>query len=625
MTGDTEKQSPLTSPTHQPRLWEFKLEGPLTPNDAISASKSVSFSDVVDEIKPLALVARQEIAAENDEAAIDELFKEIIEPTAFKARYEVEHEQLHAADTTLRMDVPSLDMTIPEPPWQIAMSSEAQQREISDLMLSVSRLKLHHWPGVGKLELDLPWAPFRSELGEVSLKEALDDHGSISKLTDVTDYGDALDIDSLTWKPEGLRIFDGKDDDDEEITGAPAEGVRIRCSPLGKRHPLNEKLGVCDGQKYRNASVWPYSENDRVTRHRSDKPNAEGPHTEPTDAENSIFSAPNELNRFMAMQGMQVKKRKRDHESFIPTDAEDNSAERYGSDYAQALPHALEATRVTKLNTTDELMSLPLPDEAHGSRSIIISSGFAARRNVIRHINLLWPSLVLIERDWCLHMQARHQHNATDCDEGDIVVSSAHTLICTTIAKISQKPLPGQGQDSVLQSRLKATVRRFERVSVLVGAVQGGQLGQLDSHHARAYSDLINFCTSLDAHVSVFLASGTEKDLARWIICSICSNTPLLEDVKLLQEITYWELYLRRAGLNTFATQGVLSELKGANLSQQPSSFSGPAHGLVAFIAMSGAQRIDRFEELMGGRRVLSTVNEVLDTVWTAHESKISG
>ena len=62
--------------------------------------------------------------------------------------------------------------------------------------------------------------------------------------------------------------------------------------------------------------------------------------------------------------------------------------------------------------------------------------------------------------------------------------------------------------------------------------------------------------------------------------------------------------------MNAFAAQAVLTELKASE--GRPS----PEFGLPAFVKMSADQRVKRFEQLLGGRKVLLQVSANLDAQW---------
>lgn len=90
-----------------------------------------------------------------------------------------------------------------------------------------------------------------------------------------------------------------------------------------------------------------------------------------------------------------------------------------------------------------------------------------------------------------------------------------------------------------------------------------------------------------------------------------------------------WELFLRRAGLNAFAAQVTLAALKAPIASGLGKSSPGPsanavaaeragAYGLTAFVTMSSDERLRRFGRLMGGSRVLQSVNRLLEQRWVS-------
>lgn len=90
------------------------------------------------------------------------------------------------------------------------------------------------------------------------------------------------------------------------------------------------------------------------------------------------------------------------------------------------------------------------------------------------------------------------------------------------------------------------------------------------------------------------------------------------EQLKLLQEETLWEIFLRQAGLNAFAAQAILAKLKGpetGDIEMGPRD-SVVYFGLAAFIRMSLQERVHRFERLLGGRNLTERVSKVLDAQW---------
>ena len=135
---------------------------------------------------------------------------------------------------------------------------------------------------------------------------------------------------------------------------------------------------------------------------------------------------------------------------------------------------------------------------------------------------------------------------------------------------------------------------------------------QLDNNDCEALVEFTTFCSSLDGEVTVTFIDGGEEDLAKWIAAMMVKYGIADQEVKLLQDETLWEVFLRRAGMNAFAAQAILGKLKAP---EQPQSHE-VDFGLTAFVKMTLEERLARFETLLGGRRLLNRVSKVLDAGW---------
>ena len=123
------EETPSTSSEKQLKTWQLRFEPPLSSSPQSIPTKKVSFSEILEEVRPLAFEA--EVSKfEDDEAELEDIFKEVIEPSALKVRCEVEHEQLHAVDCMSRVPVPSLDMSVPDPPWKTRENRGVRDEEL---------------------------------------------------------------------------------------------------------------------------------------------------------------------------------------------------------------------------------------------------------------------------------------------------------------------------------------------------------------------------------------------------------------------------------------------------------------------------------------------------------------
>ena len=592
---------PFSSPSERRvKAWELKMDGPLTSPMACSPPKAVTFSDI--NIKSFIGDANDNLQI-SDEEGLDDIFREIIEPDALKIQHEVEHEQLHAADSESRMLVPTLDATVPEPPWKHIRSEVEDREDVARLMLLVSLMKLHHWPGVSKLEATVPWAPFHPNLAKVAVHENFDDHRSLDKLLSVDGFGDALDVDSLTWKPEGLRILNAPDDEQQDLH------LNDDCAAF-QITPLQTQARIVSG----GVDYTTKLSNKRRPSPESDLRSNGGPCRTDLD----VISTTDNLDMFMLMQGRPSKHRKSEHKR--NTGDHDQTSKQPATSAASSKP----AVRTDTVSTESNILPCTIPfndskaRETLPPRAVIVSSNFFDRKGLLRQLSDIWPSLDLIERDWSANLPSASRTERI-VDEGDIICSAAETIICTNITAITQKPLPGQGSESVIRARLRRITDRFEHITVLV---VGGD--QSNAKHLHEMSTFTAFCASLEAKIAVHPVSSDGTDLAQTLVTIISSENTLPDTFTLLHEETLWERFLRSAGLSTIAAQVIASSFQRPVNDTPEDETVDFSEGLADFVALLKEERIERFEALLGGRRALTIVSDVLDSQWPSRRGHVA-
>lgn len=142
---------------------------------------------------------------------------------------------------------------------------------------------------------------------------------------------------------------------------------------------------------------------------------------------------------------------------------------------------------------------------------------------------------------------------------------------------------------------------------------------ELDSSDCEALAEIMAFCASLEEETQLVFVTGGQEELARSIVATMVKHAVTEPAIRLLQDETLWEIFLRRAGMNAFAAQAVLAELKEGIQTERPDDQSRNRNvdtGLTAFIKMTMEQRFARFGTLFGGRRLLSRVSRLLDARW---------
>ncbi|TLD37753.1 hypothetical protein E2P81_ATG03428 [Venturia nashicola] len=680
--------SDTNSPPRRRKVDDLKVEVPLTPQNPSSSSpakkvKRVTFPEMLHEYVPDAPILDDvSQPMRNSDESVEAFFNDIIEPMALEASRALEQEQLQEADSLYRMKVPVADFSSPNPPWKIYSRKGSGKDAVGvteldlqrGLLRDVKRDNLRHfptWSGGSKIERQLPWSPFPPELGKVELEAGIsittDDRAAqyLQSIMDFMSLEDVVNSDNLTWKPDGLRILDDIDESEDELEDMeiePPEANDIEGllrkrrreledeQPAGEHRPVQRPFGTpvrsCDGPSTLIEEPWPGNAKNRVevswtqlnvavprieklraqsldkspqsmtipSLPRESSGGAAQPLSRNASLFGTTFSAASALSNFMQNMGKASKK---------PETAVLKSAPAPNAPIPAAAPKAFSQPD-SYTAPAHPFPFPPVPDDPPSAFFILSSTLLQDKRSLVRSISKHLPNANCVERDFATLPQA---------NEADILISPATGLIFTTIQKIRQKALPGQKtQLRGIRERLMKLSLRYERLIVLIseGAAEGGSGRIMDERDCEALSEFNGFAAGLDADVVVSFVPGGEEELVKWVVgCMVkyCLTHVRGEEVSLLQDETLWEQFLRRVGLNAFAAQLILADLKDtsdpdvqmgeASSSELSTSTSGRRDfGIRAFIRMQPQERIQRFESLIGGRRVLGRVHKVLEQKW---------
>ena len=124
----------------------------------------------------------------------------------------------------------------------------------------------------------------------------------------------------------------------------------------------------------------------------------------------------------------------------------------------------------------------------------------------------------------------------------------------------------------------------------------------------------IGFALGLNSATTVQFVGGGEEMLSKWLAGTITQNQ-VIGDSAPIEEETHWELFLRRAGMNAFAAQAILADLKEPEGVDPRSPSKAGLFGLTAFVEMGVEQRITRFGPLCG-RGLIERASAVIDADW---------
>ena len=636
------KDPPSLAPVFRERPKDLKVEVPLTPLNSDEPlpweRKSVSFSEALPEIirELPSPIAKSETSED-----IDAFFEKCIKPVAVKAERAIEQEQLQEADTVSRVQVPNLDSALPIAPWEATTHGRKAENEDEVWRKTFSEMKALHlskqvWSSSDPAERELKWAPFPVGLGKVEIKESIPDDGSAEEYLAVPER---VDLKTLTWKRDGLRIFDELAESEEELEEAvfPEEKdidslVRKRKLELEADNPVSStSKSVLNGamRKPQSESNTGTAVTSKPIEQTASKKSSQG------DFFTNTFSAMGAVEDYINIRKGQMTRRKltSDH-YFAKKPPPSRPSEAVNARRSKQADVQVPSSRPTVLPSP----TLSIPSSPHW---FIISASFLANRRLSRHVQRLYPSAEYIERDFTLHQHPPREESlpkvngtsmtiGTMADEADMLLSPSTGLIWTSLQKIKQRSLPGQPNRSAAKEHISRTSPRYERLLVLVSQNWNrdpvsdsisSNIPSLDSDDCTALADFVAFCSTLPDEVQTTFVAGGEEDLAKWIVAAMVKHGSMnMPDpgIKLLQDETVWEIFLRRAGMNAFAAQAILATLKAP---EQQTETNDPGmqrvdFGLTAFVKMSVAERFARFETLLNGRRVLGRVSEVLDAKW---------
>ncbi|KAL8720535.1 MAG: hypothetical protein Q9225_002627, partial [Loekoesia sp. 1 TL-2023] len=459
------KSTPPPPICKRSRRQDLKVEGPLTPPASDQPppwdSKKVSFSEALQEMIPSfpPPISEPEQLSPED---IDVLFAEQIAPIAAKAERKIEQEQLQEADTTSRVPVPVMDFAKPIPPWVIPPSGSTNEWKTRFLRdMKAVHLNLPSWKFDRQTErTKLSWVPFPMSLGRFELQDTIVDDGSVAAF--IT-QPEPIDPDTLTWKPQGLRLLDEIHESDEEELEcgnfSPAKDVQSlvkrRKSELHKKEEIVNLLeDARDHLRTNNVT-----NNGGYSIKKPPPPKAGIPVMKDDQvAATSRFSAMNALDQFLGLRRGELQKGYESRNT-RPPQAVSMSALDVSEPHNPIAPNVAE-----KSKPVVPRLELKVPDVPC---YIVASTSFLSNRKLARQIKDLYPSADIIERDFTPHnLQPAYTgpslvppRRGLDAllDEADLILSPSTGLILTSLQKIKQQSLPGQSTRSPVRERLERT------------------------------------------------------------------------------------------------------------------------------------------------------------------------
>lgn len=608
---------------------DLKVEEPLTPEMPQVAPKSVHFSDIVEEMELYPASAPDSPAYDN------KFFEEAFGDALKTANQRAEQERLIEADSTARVDVPVMDFSKPEPPWKAFEQQRGTASLLSLQKLTIKELVGHPrpWPGTGIVATTMNWVPFPASLARVALEEPFkDDDLTWEAFVKDPKEDKVIDSSDLTWKPPGLRILKDGDDDDDEIEPAKFLNDNVQdLSALIKKRKLELDQNEIQDTEVNKSKTNTVPRLRRNTSKLNDIIHISLGHNMHDDLVDGrgfgllagAFSAANSIDNYLELRGTK-KPKLMDSSYFQPATKVVHTVPKSQTLQLDPKTQATIQLPVRKSPVAvDVRLSVPNLEPLNTDTYVIVSSTLLKHRSLVKQLEVLLPKLKLIERDFQAHNTtswmpgsvSRSPIKSPLDSEADIIVSPSMGIVITTLQKIKQKPLPGHKAKTAIRERLDQVSTRYEKLAVYVseGRTDATTNG-LDANDCLDFGSFAGFVLGLNSSNMVQFVGGGEETLSKWVASTIAQNR-VVGDSTLIEEETHWEMFLRRAGMNAFAAQAIISELKEPEGVNPLSPSKAGLFGIVAFVEMTVEQRVVRFGPLCG-RGLIERVSAVIDTDW---------
>lgn len=580
-------------PAAKRKASDLKVEGPLTPSllsdSPTKRLKSVSFADMLVEYIPAPLWEENndpdlpsnfedgnDILIEEDDYA----FFKTMEPAAEAIKWESENEKLSGADTVTRIDVPHVDFRLPTAPWDefycdfASMASDPGRDARAYFLLWVKRNHtklISSWHGTSELDRKLPLGPFSYKLAHVSIEERLHGEEIVDNILRDTIKVSPVTSSTDMWKRDGLRILDSEEQDDEELEYDESEqstdlNYLIRKRKLELEEVLDERSDVKPTKNLRKgmADVPAHIRREELqntqltitsTALRTDTAavvdeNRKKVHEHTANSFKlgqqdislmfgSKFSATSALENFMTLHGIKGAADSlgqkppapdRSQVSSLPLNQVQNASADAAAQCTQHIPSASERPY--------DIPSIPrnMPP-----CSFIISSALLQRRSLSKEIEILYPNVEFVSRDFGASYGPR--------EEADLIISPSTGLIVTTLQRLKQQALPGQPTRSPVKERMLALHDIYERLVILVseGLCREDEKHALrrsfDHRDQEALAEHQNIASQVSGEILLQYVPGGEQALAHTVVCAMAEyglphGSKDIGDIKLLTDQT---------------------------------------------------------------------------------------
>ncbi|KAH9897199.1 hypothetical protein F4778DRAFT_783304 [Xylariomycetidae sp. FL2044] len=624
-----------------PKMSCLKVESPLTPQGNAPTSCDIQFPtsevdksldlDGLSEDKRWTECVRASHATKDPNGVFSDELLSMLEGESTSLMRKMEQQRLDNADAVARVDIPVVDFSIPEPAWRKLPFEAAAQlawiRETYDVF------DISTWKSSASSAKTLNWVPFSNRMGEVAIQETFADAPMLGTSLQFPGEDDIPTSASYVWKQPGLSILREPEDDTDEDQLQPV-----------KTRPEEKSLDSLIRKRAR--------ENSEDQTQNTEQPSSPSPvdllevpdwQSLPTHENvkrgtqtSGLLLGINDQSATSTLLSNYVefrtaKKQKNGKSSFFPNAAKSDLHVSGASSKPQRVSAPGGAAKRSGLPVAIQPMTVmpaaPCPPSSLPLTPAKIIKALTLSRKLFAGIEKLYPAVNIIERDfnrwdkvaWDPNSISRSPVVSPLAAEADVIVSPVTGIVVTTLLTALQKPLPGHKGQAAIRERISSVAARYERLIILVSQNNSDDESTRDltSHECASYTEFLGFVTALDTNAQAYYIGGGGDTLIKWLVFFIgryAAEAASIHDL-LIEDESCWEVFLRRAGMNAYAAQGILGILKTPQ--STAGEENGSEYGLPVFLRLTPEERIERYGGLLGGARVLDRVNKVLERSWT--------
>jgi hypothetical protein len=527
----------------------------------------------------------------------DEAFQAVLEDKLYQTNRQLEQERLNMSDALLRLPIPAVDFHIPDPEWYGLTDPKKQFIRLQQA--DTSTFHLPCFEGLHRLEASLKWTPVPHGSGRISLTETVIQLGPNSR-----------------------------------------ELLSLQLPQLCSRNYVNTRRGVSVLQVSVDEELEPDVTSSKMAANAAPERNLDTI-SSTTNSNNKSLATPS-LDSLLGSRRQSLRRKVHNEVETLLLGADDSSAASSlltsfihlrhpkklkttsSSSQARATSTVLPQTSDVRVlpsaqeDISKRLQEAPAPMTDLPTETCRYIVSMSLSREILSYIEKSWQQVELIDRDfsqyntiaWSPGSAQRKEVISSLAFEADISLCPEAGLIVTTILKVKQKPLPGSTTLTPFRKRVKTVSGKYEVLFILVSETNplGEYVGSPTASDIAGYADFVRFTTSLQAGISTFLISGSEVTASKWALSILSRYSSQARQFGKFLDFRdgAWELFLRRTGLNISAAQ-VIAGLLVSEYREL---------GLAKFLGMDAKQRVSKYGQIMGGRRVLNNVSRVLDQEW---------